>query len=191
MNRRKSTRLTRRLKVTMLSETRKFKLYTGNVSAGGISVKTLRPLPNDTSVMIELTLPSDDTVSIPGIVKWDFTIPVHGFHKNGMGIQFTERSEQYEAFIRDMYAGAGEVFREDYWEESSQELEAEPAEDYLREYQEETGSSPEEGFTGEYQEEVEADSIAFCTEDYPQTYFEEEDAVTVIRTEHGKITIRR
>ena len=104
MNKRKSKRLTKRLRVTVTSDNRSFQSYTGNVSAGGVSVRTQRPLTNGKSVMIKIELPSGEILSICGKVSWDFTIPYHGFRRNGMGIQFMERSVKYDEFINNLYS---------------------------------------------------------------------------------------
>lgn len=98
MNRRKSKRIKKRLKVTVISDNIRFKSYTGDISAGGISVKTSIVLPNDTLVNVELALPSGEILSMKGKVKWEFMVPLHGFHRNGMGIQFTEGAKEYNNF---------------------------------------------------------------------------------------------
>jgi Tfp pilus assembly protein PilZ len=108
MNRRKSKRVTRRLRVTVISQNRTFQSYTGNLSAGGIIVRTLKQLPDEIPVMIILELPSGEALRICGRVTWAFSIPVHGFRKNGIGIEFTERSERYDEFINNLYSEAQE-----------------------------------------------------------------------------------
>ncbi|MHA2474897.1 MAG: PilZ domain-containing protein [Promethearchaeota archaeon] len=104
MNRRKSKRLTRRLRVTVISQKRTFQSYTGNLSAGGIIVRSLKQLPDNTQVMIILELPSGEELHLYGKVTWAFSIPVHGFRKNGIGIEFTQRSARYDEFIKSLYS---------------------------------------------------------------------------------------
>jgi Tfp pilus assembly protein PilZ len=108
MNRRKSKRITRRLRITVISQNRTFQSYTGNLSAGGVIVRTLKQLPDNTPVMLILELPSGEELHIYGKVTWAFSIPVHGFRKNGIGIKFTERSVRYDEFINGLYSEAQE-----------------------------------------------------------------------------------
>ena len=117
MNKRKSKRLKRRLRVTVISESRSFQTYTGDVSAGGFSVRTLKVLPKNTLLTLELELPSGEILSLHGRVTWDFMIPHPGFKRNGMGIHLTDRPEAYIEFIRTLYSENGEGCIEDYTKE--------------------------------------------------------------------------
>jgi Tfp pilus assembly protein PilZ len=108
MNRRKSKRVTRRLRVTVICQNRTFQSYTGNLSAGGIIIRTLKQLPDETPVMIILELPSGESLRICGKVTWAFSIPLHGYRKNGIGIEFTEKPARYDEFINSLYSEAQE-----------------------------------------------------------------------------------
>ena len=117
MNRRNLKRLIRRLRVTVISESKCFKTYTGDVSAGGFSISTLKVFPENTLLTLELELPSCEVLSLHGRVTWDFMIPHPGFKRNGMGIYLTDRPEAYIEYIRALYSEAREECIEDYTKE--------------------------------------------------------------------------
>ncbi len=100
MNRRNAMRITRRLKVTIISGDKRFTRYTEDVSAGGLSIRTLNVFPENTLLTIELELPSGEILSLPGRM-----IPQHEFERNGMGIQLTDKPETYIEFIKTLYSG--------------------------------------------------------------------------------------
>lgn len=117
MNRRNAMRITRRLKVTIISGDKRFTRYTEDVSAGGLSIRTLNVFPENTLLTIELELPSGEILSLHGRVTWDFMIPHPGYKRNGMGIHLTDRPEAYIEFIRALYSENGEGCIEDYTKE--------------------------------------------------------------------------
>jgi hypothetical protein len=100
MNRRNAMRITRRLKVTIISGDKRFTRYTEDVSAGGLSIRTLNVFPENTLLTIELELPSGEILSLPGRM-----IPQHEFGRNAMGIQLTDKPETYIEFIKTLYSG--------------------------------------------------------------------------------------
>ena len=100
MNRRNAMRITRRLKVTIISGDKRFTRYTEDVSAGGLSIRTLNVFPENTLLTIELELPSGEKLSLPGRM-----IPQHEFERNAMGIQLTDKPETYIEFIKTLYSG--------------------------------------------------------------------------------------
>lgn len=109
MNKRSSKRITRRLPVTIIHKSRRHKTYTGNISAGGILVKTMRIFPHNTEVSVELILPSGEVITRRGRVTWSFAVPMQGYSKNGMGIEFTDRSQKYMDFIKSVHAETGDA----------------------------------------------------------------------------------
>ena len=105
MNIRDEIRVKIRLKATIISDDKrfkkykKFKTYTGNVSARGISIRDVKVFPVNTLLTIELELPSGDIVTLRGRVTRRFMIPEDDLDRNGMGIQLIDRPKSYIEFI--------------------------------------------------------------------------------------------
>jgi hypothetical protein len=75
---------------------------TGDVGPGGIFVRSARVLRPGTPVRIVVQLPGG-LAKAAGVVRWAKRIPVQFLShvRGGMGIEFTWRSPELEAFLDD------------------------------------------------------------------------------------------
>ncbi len=87
----------------MFKETGAFiKSYMINVSNGGIFIKTDKPLPLNTTVMVKMNLPGDsETMDIQARVVWRNPSGANNMFPHGMGIQFVTMDDAHRAKIND------------------------------------------------------------------------------------------
>ena len=77
--------------------------YTRNISRGGIFIRTSLPLEVGEKVRLRLTLPDGDApFALDGIVKWVSTLRDRDKHPPGMGIEFTEFTDEVKAKLDDL-----------------------------------------------------------------------------------------
>ena len=99
MQKRRSSRITRRLEIKFASNDVSFKGITSNVSKEGLFVRTLKGFPPGTLVKMELHLPSGKHIKRKGVVKRTLKTNFSGV-KNGIGIEFIDTSTEYEEFLK-------------------------------------------------------------------------------------------
>lgn len=107
MEKRKFKRVTKRIKVTIPACNRRYTTYAGDISETGIFLRTSRVFPPGTILTLELQLPLGEILVLRGKVKWEFMIPHLGFKRNGMGIEFIDRSTKYVEFVKNFYSSIG------------------------------------------------------------------------------------
>jgi len=65
--------------------------YSGNISGGGIFIRTQEPLPLNHEVRIRFTLPGvTHQFDCRGIVVWANPLPKQSFLPTGMGVKFVD-----------------------------------------------------------------------------------------------------
>lgn len=101
-DRRSSPRVQTNIQV-MFKETGAFiKSYMINVSNGGIFIKTDKPLPLDTMVMVKMNLPGDtNTMDIQARVVWRNPSGANNMFPHGMGIQFVKMDDEHRQKIQN------------------------------------------------------------------------------------------
>jgi uncharacterized protein (TIGR02266 family) len=104
MDKRVVPRKYKRLQVKIISPSRTFDAFTGNLSKSGIFVRTNRTLGPGSIVKLNLSLPSDKTLKMRGRVQWEKNIPSPGF-KSGMGISLLDIPPEYIEFIETLFEG--------------------------------------------------------------------------------------
>lgn len=100
MQKRKRTRIFRRLEVKFTSATVSHKGITSNLSKNGIFLRTRKVLNRGTKLDLELTLPSEEVINLCGRVSRAIITPLHD--KDGMGIDLLEIPEKYTEFITSL-----------------------------------------------------------------------------------------
>jgi len=87
--------------VTLRSETNFYMGFSENISEGGIFLGTLSPPPVGETVVLEVTLSEDETISVEGVVRWHRVYPNGA--ATGCGVEFTNLSDgvrqKFERFI--------------------------------------------------------------------------------------------
>ncbi len=86
--------------------------YTGNISKGGLFIRTSLPLEVGTRVRLRLTLPDGDApFALDGVVRWTATARDKEKATPGMGIEFLEFDEdvkrRLEALVKTLEARGG------------------------------------------------------------------------------------
>jgi molecular chaperone DnaK len=84
--------------------------YSGNVSRGGIFVRTLEPRPPGTELEIDIALENgDQAIRGRGVVRWTTppSAPGEPPRQAGMGVRFTELTSESRALVELMVATAG------------------------------------------------------------------------------------
>src|SRR5205814_1885715 len=88
--------------------------FSGNISLGGIFIKTPQPLPVGKEVVITVVLPGGDKlIEARGTVTW--TRPAHDPHSGepaGMGIRFNKLAEGSEKTLEAVVEAGGEDVRD-------------------------------------------------------------------------------
>lgn len=78
--------------------------YTKNISRGGVFIRTSLPLEVGERIRLRITLPEGDApFALDGVVKWVSTIRDRDKHPAGMGVEFTnftdDVKEQLERLV--------------------------------------------------------------------------------------------
>lgn len=78
--------------------------YTKNISRGGVFIRTSLPLEVGERIRLRITLPEGDApFALDGVVKWVSTIRDREKHPAGMGVEFTnftdDVKEQLERLV--------------------------------------------------------------------------------------------
>ena len=69
--------------------------YTKNISRGGVFIRTSLPLEVGEHIRLRITLPDGDApFALDGVVKWVSTLRDRDKHPPGMGVEFTNFSDQ-------------------------------------------------------------------------------------------------
>lgn len=89
---RREPRIPKTLSLSYKDKNSFLKAYTGNISTGGLFIKTNNPLPKGESFLLKLQLPEiSSPLKIKCIVAWAYKQEEgKGNKPSGMGIQFTE-----------------------------------------------------------------------------------------------------
>jgi len=89
-------RVPKRLSVSYPDKNSFLKAYTGNISGGGLFIKTSTPLPQGETILLKLQLPGiPDPLGIECSVAWARKKEeTKGTHPAGMGIKFGEMSNK-------------------------------------------------------------------------------------------------
>lgn len=98
---RSPVRKNKRLKVRFGVDYPKRVAFTGDVSAGGLHIITGRPERPGTNLLIEITLPDEQSVIVYGRVHWAKKVPpnlVRLANNVGMGIRLTKFETGQQAF---------------------------------------------------------------------------------------------
>ena len=97
--RRKHVRVALRNKAYVTHNGIASELYTENISAGGVCIKTKEPFPVASKVVISLTVEAGSHMHLKGVVvntKYDI-----GKHPTGMGIEFREVRDDERKMLSD------------------------------------------------------------------------------------------
>jgi type IV pilus assembly protein PilZ len=79
--------------------------YTKNISRGGVFIRTSLPLEVGEKIRLRITLPDGDApFALDGIVKWVSTIRDKDKHPPGMGVEFTNFTDEVQAQIDRLIA---------------------------------------------------------------------------------------
>jgi type IV pilus assembly protein PilZ len=69
--------------------------YTKNISRGGVFIRTSLPLEVGERIRLRITLPDGDApFALDGVVKWTSTLRDREKHPPGMGVEFTNFTEE-------------------------------------------------------------------------------------------------
>ncbi len=86
--------------------------YTRNISQGGLFIRTSLPMEVGEKVRLRLTLPNGEApFALDGVVKWVSLLRDKDKHPPGMGIEFTEFTDEVKAQLQslvDSHEGQGE-----------------------------------------------------------------------------------
>lgn len=99
MRKRHCPRFTKRLEVTFTTDESKFRGISSDLSARGLFIRTQHGLNPGNVVDIEVYLPDGKIAHLQGVVRR--TVKTLSAIKNGMGIEVTERDENYLDFLRN------------------------------------------------------------------------------------------
>ncbi len=98
MQKRRSTRITKRLEVKFFSAGISYTGITSNISAHGIFIRTKKGLAPGTILEIELRLPDGELIKLSGIVKRTVKTQLQDI-KNGMGVELRHIPPKYTEFL--------------------------------------------------------------------------------------------
>lgn len=104
--RRKHVRVTFYKRVNVTYNGTSHELYSGNLSEGGVYIKTTGPFPVGSEVKISLPLEAGSHIDLKGVVV--NTKPDYGKYPPGMGIEFKELRENELRTLRDLVKGAAQ-----------------------------------------------------------------------------------
>ncbi len=99
MRKRQCQRFTKRLEVTFSADGSKFTGISSDLSSAGLFIRTQHGLTPGSMVDIEIYLPDGNVGKIKGIVRRT-TKTALSVIKNGMGIELTDRDQNYLEFLR-------------------------------------------------------------------------------------------
>ena len=92
---RRHPRIKKSLVLTYQDHTGFVKAYTGNISQGGLFIKTQKPLEKGEDFLLKLTLPGiTNTLNIKCNVRWVRKIQLDVHRPSGMGVQFCKMSPE-------------------------------------------------------------------------------------------------
>lgn len=79
-----------------------FRAYTGNVSSGGLFIRTERPLPKGQEIVLKLKLPDiTDPLQVKSEVIWARTDANEKGQPPGMGVRFTAMSKKDNQLLKE------------------------------------------------------------------------------------------
>jgi Tfp pilus assembly protein PilZ len=103
---RRYERIIRRLEIEFSAKDQTHRGISSNFSLGGIFIRTNRAFEPGTEVDLLIHLPDGTRSKAKGIVKMAMKTPVVSL-KNGMGVEITEKDQQYIKFVETLLEGAG------------------------------------------------------------------------------------
>jgi uncharacterized protein (TIGR02266 family) len=98
MQKRRSTRIIKRLEVKFISAGVSYTGITSNLSSHGIFIRTKKGLAPGTTLEIELRLPTGEAIKLDGVVKRTVKTQFQDV-KNGMGVELKHIPPKYTAFL--------------------------------------------------------------------------------------------
>lgn len=107
--RRKHVRVTLYNKITVTYNGMSYMLYTGNLSQGGIFIKTTEPFPTGSEVKLSFPLEKESLIYLKGVVV--YTRPPSADIRNrqsGMAIKFTEVGDAERKILMNLVRRSGE-----------------------------------------------------------------------------------
>ena len=82
--------------------------YTQIISQGGLVIRTSLPMEVGEKVRLRLTLPGGEApFALDGVVKWVSTLRDKDKHPPGMGIEFTDFSDEVKAQLASLVKNVG------------------------------------------------------------------------------------
>jgi Tfp pilus assembly protein PilZ len=100
--RRKSKRVTKRLEVTFSSGGLQYTGISSDLSTGGLFIRTQNGLMPGSEVEIEIYLPQHKLGRVKGVVRRTVKTSL-SMIKNGMGVELTEKDQNYVDFVKSIH----------------------------------------------------------------------------------------
>lgn len=98
---RKHPRIKKSLALTYQDHTGFVKAYTGNISQGGLFIRTKKPLEKGEEFLLKLTLPGiPNTLNIKCNVRWVRKTQLDIHRPTGMGVQFCKMSTEDNTILK-------------------------------------------------------------------------------------------
>lgn len=107
MSKRQFERHKRRLETTFTAGTETYRGMSGDISEGGIFIRTRHCLVPESLLDIEIHLPDGTLSRVKGKVKRSIRTPISTF-KNGMGIEIIEKDSAYVTLVKKILTTEGD-----------------------------------------------------------------------------------
>ena len=106
---RKHVRVASHVKIFVTYNVMTYKLYTGDISLGGMFIKTTEPFPADSEVKISFPLEKESRIYLKGVIVYSKP-PSADITKRqpGMGIKFTEVGDAERKILMSLARRAGD-----------------------------------------------------------------------------------
>jgi len=101
MQKRRSTRIIKRLEIKVISGGISFTGITSNLSEHGIFIRTKKGFAPGTTLELDLQLPSGENLHLHGKVKRTVKTQFHDV-KNGMGVELLDTPPKFIEFLKTL-----------------------------------------------------------------------------------------
>jgi len=94
-----SSRITRRLSLTFSNGEVEYNGVTSNISETGLFIRTRKPFPPGTNIIVKIETPDTRDIMMEGVVIWALKTGISDF-KDGMGVKLINIPEAYRVLLR-------------------------------------------------------------------------------------------